>query len=290
MRQIKQIGLIANPEKPRWRTSLTRAVARIKKAGRRAFAPQLTGRPEKQPEQRFSEQLKTLRQTDLIIVIGGDGTMLGVARALRGTRIPILGINTGNLGFLTAAPMADLEKVLECIWSQDYRIVSRPFIEASIQNAEGDRRWVALNDFVINRGELSRMIQLTVFVDGDFLTTYQCDGLIVCSPTGSTAYSLSAGGPIISPETSVMTLTPICPHALSNRSVIVPFGSMIEVEVGAHRPETILTGDGQVPQSLPPGTRVQFRKSRHQFRILSIGQHSFFDTLREKMKWSGSNL
>ena len=216
--------------------------------------------------------------------------MLGAARALKRSRIPILGINTGNLGFLTAAPMADLKSVLDGIWHQDYKIITRPFMEATLIGHDNKEPLIALNDFVISRGELHRMIQLDVKVDGDFLTTYQCDGLIVCSPTGSTAYSLSAGGPIVSPSSSVMSLTPICPHALSNRSVIVPFESVIEVEVGTHRPETILTGDGQVPLTLQPGDTVEIRRSRHQFRLLSIKGNSFYQRLRQKMKWSGSNV
>lgn len=290
MRPIKRIGLIANPEKPRWKANLTRAVRLIAKANRISVAPQLDTPLENTLQDAFEHHLKAIKTTDLILVIGGDGTMLGAARALTGTKTPLLGINTGNLGFLTAAPMEDLHKVLELIWEQNYRILTRPFIEAVIQGKKTEYRKPALNDFVISRGELSRMIQLNVSVDGEFLTTYQCDGLIVCSPTGSTAYSLSAGGPIVSPNTSAITLTPICPHALSNRSVIVPLESKIDVEVGVHRPETILTSDGQVPKTLQPGDTIRFQKSRHQFRLLSVSGNSFFQTLRQKMKWSGSNV
>jgi NAD+ kinase len=291
MRQIKQIGLIANPEKSSWKANLSKAVKLIEQADRTAVAPQLASTHPSLMEDEFEHDINAITQTDLILVIGGDGTMLSAARALKGANTPILGINTGNLGFLTAAPMADLEKVLEGIWSEDYRILSRPFMEASVKGRDEDSPLIAVNDFVISRGELSRMIQLNVSVDGDFLTTYQCDGLIVCSPTGSTAYSLSAGGPIVSPSTSVMTMTPICPHALSNRSVIVPLHSMIEVEVGVHRPETILTGDGSgVPTLLKPRDIIQIRQSAHHFQILSVSGTNFFQTLRQKMMWSGSNV
>jgi NAD+ kinase len=292
MRRIHEIGLIANPEKPQWKEHLTRAVALITGAGRSPFAPQLDAGYEATEggTQSLPPLIAQIAKTDLILVIGGDGTMLGVARSLMGNSTPILGINTGNLGFLTAAPMPELDSVLQAIWSDDFRIHTRPFIEGVIRKTTGDEHFVALNDFVISRGEVSRMIQLDVSVDGDFLTTYQCDGLIVCSPTGSTAYSLSAGGPIVSPRTPAITLTPICPHALSNRSVIVPLDSVINVDVGSHPQGTILTADGQVPTPLEPGDNVQFQRSQHEFTLLSVSNHSFFQTLRQKMKWSGSNV
>ena len=254
------------------------------------MAPQQGAERHTTTQKEFKRYLDAVKRTDLILVIGGDGTMLGAARALKGSTTPLVGINTGNLGFLTAAPMAELKKVLESIWSERYQILSRPFIEAIITTREKEDRLTALNDFVISRGELSRMIQLDVSVDGGFLTTYQCDGLIVCSPTGSTAYSLSAGGPIVSPNTEAITLTPICPHALSNRSVILPLDSKIDVQVGVHRPQTILTGDGQVPTTLQPGDTIRFQKSKYNFRLLSVTENSFFQTLRQKMKWSGSNV
>ncbi len=287
-RSIQRIGLIANPDKPRWKTNLKKAATWIRAAQRTPVIPQLDPAPRKDWQPGFQDHIEAVKKTDLILVFGGDGTMLSAARALRGAKTPILGVNAGTLGFLTDAPVSDLKAVLQGIWRGDYSVESRPFIEAII----GDRahRIIALNDFVISRGELSRMIQLDVTVDGDFLTTYKCDGLIVCSPTGSTAYSLSAGGPIVSPKSEAITLTPICPHALSNRSVIVPLKSVIQVQVGTHRPETILTADGQVPITLKPRDQVQFRQSKHRFRLLSVTGYSFFKTLRQKMMWSGSTV
>lgn len=216
--------------------------------------------------------------------------MLHVARTLGGGKTPILGINTGNLGFLTAAPMSNLRGILERIWQGNFAVESRPFLEAILSRPRPKVRSIALNDFVISRSELSRMIQLDVFVDGKPLTTYQCDGLIICSPTGSTAYSLSAGGPIVSPNTEAIALTPICPHALSNRSVIVPLKSTVRVAIGTQRPETLLTGDGQVSLTLKQGDVIQFQQSRRRLRLLSVVGNEFFQTLRQKMKWSGSNV
>ena len=270
----------------------------VRSADRIAVAPQLeTGAESKSQtgtlpaaDAAFHNCIQGVEQTDLILVIGGDGTMLHVARTLGGGKTPILGINTGNLGFLTAAPMSNLRGILERIWQGNFAVESRPFLEAVLSRPRSTVRSIALNDFVISRSELSRMIQLDVFVDGKPLTIYQCDGLIICSPTGSTAYSLSAGGPIVSPNTEVIALTPICPHALSNRSVIVPLKSTVRVAVGAHRPETLLTGDGQVSLTLKQGDVIQFQQSRRRLRLLSVAGNEFFQTLRQKMKWSGSNV
>ena len=298
MLKIHRIGLIANPGKPRWKANLRRAATLVRSADRIAVAPQLeTGAELKSQtgtlpaaDAAFHNCIQGVEQTDLILVIGGDGTMLHVARTLGGGKTPILGINTGNLGFLTAAPMSNLRGILERIWRGNFAVESRPFLEAVLSSPRPTVRSIALNDFVISRSELSRMIQLDVFVDGKPLTTYQCDGLIICSPTGSTAYSLSAGGPIVSPNTEAIALTPICPHALSNRSVIVPLKSTVRVAVGAHRPETLLTGDGQVSLTLKQGDVIQFQQSRRRLRLLSVAGNEFFQTLRQKMKWSGSNV
>ncbi len=299
MRKIHQIGLIANEAKPGWKDNLHQATSLIERASRIAVAPQLTQRslsgkqPASDPE--FDNLVHQVEQTDLILVFGGDGTMLHAARTLGGSQTPILGINAGHLGFLTAAPMANLPEVLDRIWKNEFEIDSRPFLEASRTKGVGKKsrvteRWIALNDFVISRREVSRMIQLQVSVDDQPLTTYRCDGLIVSSPTGSTAYSLSAGGPIISPQTEAIALTPICPHALSNRSVIVPLKSRVQVDIGPHLPETVLTGDGQFPIALQANDVIDFRRSQQNLHLLTVAGDEFFQTLREKMKWSGSNV
>jgi NAD+ kinase len=147
-----------------------------------------------------------------------------------------------------------------------------------------------LNDFVVTRGALPRLIELEVSVDDEMLTVYRCDGLIVCSPTGSTAYSLAAGGAVVAPSAEVFTLTPICPHTLSNRSVIVNFDCVVRVRVLSKRVETILTADGQPPRPLAEGDVVTIRRSRHEIRLLHLAGSSFFETLRRKLGWSGSHV
>ena len=166
----------------------------------------------------------------------------------------------------------------------------RPLIQASGKGQGNTITELALNDFVISRGATSRLIQLAVTVDAEELTRYRCDGLIISSPTGSTAYSLAAGGAVVSPDSEVLTITPICPHTLSNRSVIVPMDSVVQVTVLSERVDTILTADGQVQTPLSTGDFVQVRKSKFAVRLLRLRGNSFFQTLRQKLHWSGSHV
>ncbi len=226
------------------------------------------------------------READLLMVFGGDGTMLRVAREIAGLRTPMLGINAGGLGFLTDVQAHQLPRALKELWSGETVLETRPLIEA----INHDWSFRALNDFVITRGCAPRLIELEVTVDGEMLTVYRCDGLIVCSPTGSTAYSLAAGGAVVAPAAEVFTLTPICPHTLSNRSVIVNLESVVTVRVLSRRVDTILTADGQQPRPLVAGDVVTIRRSKHEVRLLHLAGSSFFETLRRKLGWSGSHV
>jgi NAD+ kinase len=230
------------------------------------------------------------RRCDLLLVFGGDGTMLRIAREVAGSRTPILGINLGSLGFLTAVPSNQLATALEKVWAGQFTIDTRPLIEATSHVMGRPLTQAALNDFVIGRGAGSRMIELEVRVDRELLTRYRCDGLIVSSPTGSTAYSLSAGGAVVSPSSEVFTVTPICPHTLSNRSVILSLDSEITVKVTMPRPEILLAADGQVETKLRENDEVVIRRSRRVLRLLRLQGQSFFRTLRHKLNWSGSNV
>ena len=167
---------------------------------------------------------------DLLLVFGGDGTMLHVAREIAGSATPMLGVNIGGLGFLTAVPSDELTRALARIWHGEFKYESRALIEATGVCQGRKIRETALNDIVVSRGAVSRLISLDVSVDDEPVTRYRCDGLIISSPTGSTAYSLAAGGAIVLPTAEVFALTPICPHALSNRSIILPLSSTIRVK------------------------------------------------------------
>lgn len=230
------------------------------------------------------------RQADLLLVFGGDGTMLRVAREMHGAATPLLGINVGGLGFLTDVNSSRLKEALQQVWEGRFTLEDRALLEATGMTGDRPIHVCALNDVVIGRAIVSRLIALEVMVDNEVLTQYRCDGLIVSSPTGSTAYSLAAGGAIVCPTAQVFTLTPICPHTLSNRSVIVSLDSTIRVTVLSDKPETLLSADGQSECSLSAGDVITVRRSRYSVRLMHLEGTSFFETLRRKLQWSGSNV
>jgi NAD+ kinase len=288
--QFKRAGLIANVDKKSGAPVIRKAAALLAAAGRTVLADQSTAAMAGLKVETCADDATLAKQCDLLLVFGGDGTMLRVARDVAGSRTPILGINLGNLGFLTAVPFKQMAEALERVLAGEFSIDSRPIIEATSHVMGRPFTQTALNDFVISRGAGSRMIELEVRVDEELLTRYRCDGLIVSAPTGSTAYSLSAGGAIVSPDAEVFTLTPICPHTLSNRSVIVSLASTITVQALASRPETVLAADGQVETKLNEGDNVVIRRSDRELRLVKLKGQSFFRTLRQKLNWSGSNV
>ena len=230
------------------------------------------------------------RKTDLLMVFGGDGTMLRTARADAGSNTPLVGINIGGLGFLTAVPSSEFTDAVKKIWSGEFKYESRVLIEVAGRCNGKMIREAALNDIVVSRGAVSRLITLDVSVDGELITRYRCDGLIVSSPTGSTAYSLAAGGAIVLPAAEVFALTPICPHALSNRSIILPLTSNIRVKAVNPLSATILSVDGQIVAELGEGDEVTIRRSRHAVRLVHLPGNSFLEALRRKLHWRGTYL
>jgi len=288
--KIKRVGLIANPDKFNCRPAVQKAADLITEAGRLVLSDKPTADLAGLKPAGSADARQLSRQADLILVFGGDGTMLRVAREAAGSNTLILGINVGGLGFLTAVSSEQLPRALACVWSGDFTVEPRSLIEASGQTQDRLVQQIALNDFVVSRGTVPRLIELEVSVDDAVLTRYRCDGLIVSSPTGSTAYSLAAGGAIVSPNAEVFMLTPICPHTLSNRSVIVSLNSVVRVRVLSRRVETILSADGQVQTQLAAGDTVEIRRSQRGVRLLRLAGSSFFETLRQKLHWSGSSV
>lgn len=284
------MGLVANASKAPSRELVRKAAALVRSGGRTVAADASTAILAGLKVPVVPDVAALARQVDLLMVFGGDGTMLRVAREAAGARAPLIGINTGALGFLTDVQAHQLPLALRQIWGGECVIDSRPLIEATGRACGQAVDELALNDFVISRGAAPRLIELEVTVDEDVLTRYRCDGLIVCSPTGSTAYSLSAGGAVVSPLADVFTLTPICPHTLSNRSVIVSLDSVVRVRVLSPKVETILTADGQKILPLSCGDTMTIRRSRHSIRLLHLAGSSFFETLRRKLNWRGSNV
>lgn len=289
---INTIGIIANLQKPEIGPVLQDAEQVILDRGLSIYVDQTTADYaclKSSPSQKFSLENPAC---DLWLVFGGDGTMLNAARQIYKTSIPVLGVNLGRLGFLTSVNPNEFANAMDLVIAGDYKSENRSIIQAKGTSVESifPSGLAALNDMVITRMDASRMIELRVCVNGQLLTDYRCDGLIVSSPTGSTAYSLAAGGPIVHPVADVFTLTPICPHTLSNRSVILSLDSTIEVTVLSEVPTAMLTSDGQESCELARGNPIVISRDPHPFRLIHLKGHEYFQTLQRKLQWSGSHL
>jgi NAD+ kinase len=225
-----------------------------------------------------------------VVVLGGDGTLLGAARKVGRYGAPILGVNLGGLGFLTGIPIEHLYPAIDLMVQGRLNTESRGMLETRVlRNGSEVCRFNVLNDVVINKRTLARIIDLDVFVDKKFLTTFRADGLIIATPTGSTAYNLSAGGPILHPTVESFIVTPICPFSLTNRPIILPDSAAILVRIGKEREESVIvTFDGQVGFELYPGDEVYIYKSEKRIKLLTVPGHSYFEILRTKLRWGGA--
>ena len=223
---------------------------------------------------------------DLVIVLGGDGTLLSAARAIGKREIPLFPVNLGGLGFLTAITMDEVFPELERALRGEHRVARRKFLSTElVRGGSVVVSYEALNDAVLTKTEIARMIDLQVYVDEQFVANYKADGLIVCTPTGSTAYSLAAGGPIIFPSVPAICMTPICPHMLTNRPVVVAETSVVRVISKAPNESVYLTIDGQIGSPLEEGDTIICRSSRFALHLIRPPRAMFFDVLRQKLKW-----
>jgi NAD+ kinase len=284
MPTINTVGIISKPGVPEAEHLVPQLIAWLAGRGIRvrcdeetaAYAATHDGIPrERVPE-----------GADLIIVLGGDGTLLSAARAIKSREVPLFPVNLGGLGFLTAISMDEIFPELERAFRGEHRIGRRKLLETEL--LRGDRqigRYDALNDVVVTKSSIARMIDLDTHVDHMFVCRYKADGLIVATPTGSTAYSLSAGGPIIFPSVGAICLTPICPHMLTNRPVIVPDTSAIRIIVQAEDDSAFLTIDGQIGEPLQKGDQIICRSSNYALMLIRPPRMLFFDVLRQKLKW-----
>ena len=223
---------------------------------------------------------------DLAIVLGGDGTMLGIGRQLAGSHVPLVGINMGRLGYMTDIPIQNVQAVLPQIIAGDYEADDRTLLDAVVlRNSKVINRALALNDVVVNRSGISGMVELAVRVNGSFMYNQRSDGLIVSTPTGSTAYALSAGGPILHPRVAGILLAPIAPHSLSNRPIVLPQDIVVSIEVVDGR-EVIVNFDMQSQTHLQSGDKIEVRQSEKTITLLHPRGHSDHKTLREKLHWN----
>ncbi|MGA2328495.1 MAG: NAD(+)/NADH kinase [Bryobacteraceae bacterium] len=284
MREIKSVGIISKPNSRRAAEIVPGLLEWLQGRGIAVRCDEFTAGYASSAEGLPREQVAA--HCDLLIVLGGDGTLLAATRALRGREIPLFPVNLGGLGFLTAITTDEILPELERAFRGEHRIGKRRMLRCEVVRAgKKVSGYEALNDVVINKGSIARMIDLDVIVDGHFVGAYKADGLIVCTPTGSTAYSLSAGGPVIFPRVGALCLTPICPHMLTNRPVIVPDTSTVDVVNQAGDDEAYLTIDGQVGEPLKHGDRVVASRSSHVLELIRPPRSLFFDVLRQKLKW-----
>ena len=225
------------------------------------------------------------RELDLVLVLGGDGTLLSAARAVAKAGVPILGVNLGALGFLTEVPLPELYATLEGVEKNCCTAEPRSMLYCQmVRGGTGMAEYTALNDVVVSKSAISRLNNFELFIDQAFVTSYRADGLIVSTPTGSTAYSLAAGGPILMPSVNAFVVTPVSPHSLTHRALVVRDSAEIEIVVKTGDEEAYLSVDGQVGMPVQDGDRVCCRKSEHVVRLLRI-KKTFFDVLHTKLKW-----
>jgi len=223
---------------------------------------------------------------EMIIVLGGDGTLLSVARLVGSHEVPILGVNLGGLGFLTEITLEELYRVLERVIQGDFVTDERVVFHAAvIRRGERLAEFIVLNDAVINKGALARIIDLETTINGEYLTTFKSDGLIISTPTGSTAYNLSAGGPIVYPSLHCIIITPICPHTLTNRPIVIPDDVEVRAILKSKQQEVILTLDGQQGFVLEFGDVVEVKKAEGKILLIKSPYRHYFEVLREKLKW-----
>ena len=230
------------------------------------------------------EEIPTL--VEMVIVLGGDGTLLSVARLVGAHDVPILGVNLGGLGFLTEITLEELDRVLERVFQGDFVTDERVLLNAAvIRREEKMAEFTVLNDAVINKGALARIIDLETTINGEYLTTFKSDGLIISTPTGSTAYNLSAGGPIVYPSLHCIIITPICPHTLTNRPIVIPDDVEIRAILKTKQQEVLLTLDGQQGFVLEFEDVVEVRKAEGRILLIKSPYRHYFEVLREKLKW-----
>jgi len=284
--RFARIALIGRPDSPRLGHPLMRLRDFLTKRGHaivfEAETAKLTGAAETCPVD--AERLGDA--ADLAIVLGGDGTMLSIARRLAPHDVPLIGVNLGRLGFLTDIPLAGMEERVGAMLDGRYVEESRTLLDATILRADGTRQHApALNDVVVNRGALGTMIECAVEIDGRFVYSMRADGVIVATPTGSTAYALSAGGPILAPQVPAFALVPVAPHALTHRPIAVPDDASISIAIN-HGRDASVHCDGQAHFALAEGDRVNLRRAAHRVRFLHPEGHDYFAMLREKLHWS----
>jgi NAD+ kinase len=282
---VSKLGLVLKRHDPHVRDVVTEIVPWLQSRGVEVFLDQETA--EQYPLSGSVTTPEALAScVDVVAVFGGDGTFLYAARLVGGSGVPLLGINLGSLGFLAEVTLEKMRAAFERLLAGNYRLEERVLLDVRVLRQENQlAQYLALNDAVINKGALARIIEMEVWVNSELVTITRADGLIISTPTGSTAYSIAAGGPIVYPTLGAFIIIPICPHTLSNRPVVVPDGAEVAVRL-RRGGDVMLTVDGQVGMPLVEGDRARFEKAASSLRMIQATGATFFGLLREKLKWS----
>ena len=287
---IRRVGVVVKPNQPEALQTTCHLVKWLHEHGLELIGTRELDRDRIESETgcaiEIVEQEKLAASVDLIVVLGGDGTMIATSRMMGDHDVPVLGINYGTLGYLAEFRVEEMFSALESILAGDYRIDTR--VRLAVDLIRGEELLMhsrALNDVVINKSALARIIEIEARMDGHLISGFRADGLIISTPTGSTAYNLSAGGPVVYPSMNALVITPICPFTLSDRPIVVPDDALIELRLRTPKEEVVLTLDGQVGVPIQPEHRVLIRKSRTTFKIVQPKNRNYFEVLREKLRW-----
>ena len=299
---MHRVGIIANPARPVVAGLIPELVRLVtSRSGKPTLAADLAATAGEAAARGecvvVDSDERAVEDVDWVIAIGGDGTLLKTARLVGASGTPILGVNSGKLGFMMQTTPGDLDDALERVFDGRYTLDKRLVLEGRIANgmlagtvaADADQdvadAFSALNDIVIDKGAICRVIELGIYINDEYVNDVMADGLIVSTPTGSTAYSLAAGGPILAPDMEAIVVSPICPHTLSNRAMVLAARDRIRIEVRADHPDLLLTVDGQENVVIQPGSTVELYRADHTIHLIRFTDRSFYDVLRTKLKW-----
>ena len=290
MSSVKRIGIVVKPHQPDALKTLCELVSWLSERGLELVADSQIDRQRITAETGCAVEAvpaeELAHKVDLIMVLGGDGTMIATARMIGDVEVPVLGVNYGGLGYLAEFRIEEMYAALESILEDNYRLEKRVMLAVELfRNEEQVTRNRVLNDVVINKSALARIIEIEAYLNDLFVNSFRADGLIVSTPTGSTAYNLSAGGPVIYPSMNAVVLTPICPFTLSNRPIVVPDDAIISLRLKTEQEDVALTLDGQVGFPLKVEDRVVIRKSRTTFNLIQPMNRNYFEVLRTKLRW-----
>jgi NAD+ kinase len=281
---MKSAAIISKPSKPELAGLLPEIVAWFHKRDYKIYFDEQTA-AYIDGEEVVPRKKMGAKKPDFALVLGGDGTLLSAARALAHEGIPILAVNLGSLGFLTEVPISEMFATLDAVEDCTCPVEERSVLDATVfRGGEQLAHHFALNDVVVNKSAISRLVDFDLVIDGAFVLHYKADGVIIATPTGSTAYSLAAGGPVLIPNVATFVITPVCPHALTHRPLVVNDMAKIELHVETGAEEAFLSIDGQVGMPLQQGDRVLCHKATHSVKLMRV-RRTFFDVLRNKLKW-----